>query len=215
MRTRTIIGASLVAIVLVIAGLLAYTSLTSEQSGEQAADPPAEATEQEPAAPDNAEETTAGEQIGAAEEQTSPEETAPEETAPEQTAPEQTAPEETAPEETAVAEAPPEETLALYYDYQNVYAWAEAYELLSSQSKERVTSEQYVEFWTAAPDFTVNYSFADIQIQGDGAAVVVDGAISMEGEEEPSQTVQAMLLEDGAWRVVLSEGQIAAFTGAE
>ncbi len=200
MRTRTIIGASLVAIVLVIAGLLAYTSLTSEQSGEQAADPPAEATEQEPAAPDNAEETTAGEQIGAAEEQT---------------APEQTAPEETAPEETAVAEAPPEETLALYYDYQNVYAWAEAYELLSSQSKERVTSEQYVEFWTAAPDFTVNYSFADIQIQGDGAAVVVDGAISMEGEEEPSQTVQAMLLEDGAWRVVLSEGQIAAFTGAE
>ncbi len=200
-RKRTIIGASLIAILVVVLGLIAYTTLTADDSSEQASDPPGEATEQEPATSGDTEETTAGEQAGAAVE--------------EQTDPEETSAEETSAEETSAAEVPPEETLALYYDYQNVYAWAEAYELLSSRSKERVSSEQYVEFWTAAPDFTINYSFPSVEVQGDGAAVVVDGAISMEGQEEPSRTVQVMLLEDGAWRVVLSEEQIAAFTGAE
>ncbi len=210
-RKRTIIGASLIAILVVVLGLIAYTTLTADDSSEQASDPPGEATEQEPATSGDTEETTAGEQAGAAvEEQTDPEETSAEETSAEETSAE-----ETSAEETSAAEVPPEETLALYYDYQNVYAWAEAYELLSSRSKERVSSEQYVEFWTAAPDFTINYSFPSVEVQGDGAAVVVDGAISMEGQEEPSRTVQVMLLEDGAWRVVLSEEQIAAFTGAE
>ena len=169
-------------------------------------------------------------------EATTPEPTVPEETVPEATQPpettlettdpettmgETTAAETTAAETTMAAEttaAPdeaPEEVLASQYDLVNAGAYDAAYDLFDSGSRQLVSSEQYAAYFTSqAPYEITSYSFSSVQVQGETATLVVDLVVSSSGGVESYRVTQEMVLEDGSWRAVMRDEQVAAFTAA-
>lgn len=116
----------------------------------------------------------------------------------------------------APEEIPPEDILALQYEYVTMAAFDEAYALFADQSQQLVSPEQYKAFFeNVGPYGTKNYSFPSVQVQGDTATVnVVFTAFSMVSEEEQFQRTQQMVLEDEGWRIVMRDEQVSAFTGS-
>ncbi len=202
----------MVAVLLIVLALIAYTTLTSDDAGEQqASEPPQETTEQEPATTSEITEETTVEE--ATVEEATVEETTVEDASAEETTVEDASAEETAAEDDSAGGTTPEEVLALYYEYQNGQSYALAYDLLSSQSKQRVTSEQYVGFWQSQLPVTTFYSLSDAEVQGDTASVPVALTISSQGQEASDESVRTLVRED-IWRLELNEDQIAQFTAA-
>lgn len=128
-------------------------------------------------------------------------------------------PERTVVEEQATPEAPeepaPEETLALQYQYINDGNYNAAYKLFSEQSKQLVSPEQYTAYFENAGYYEiVDYTFSSVQVEDDTAVVMTDLFVSSgAGGDQQYQRAQQMVLEDGAWRVVMREEQVSTFTG--
>jgi hypothetical protein len=121
------------------------------------------------------------------------------------------------PAEPETPEVPaPEETLALQYQYINEGNYEAAYELFSERSKQLVSPEQYRTYFENAGYYEIiEYAFSSVQVEGDTAAVVTDLFVSSgtDGDQQ-YQRAQQMVLEDGAWRVVMRDEQVSIFTGA-
>jgi micrococcal nuclease len=106
----------------------------------------------------------------------------------------------------------PEEVLASQYQHINAGDYEAAYELFDNRSQQLVSLEQYrAYFVSVAPYEITSYSFASEQVQGDTASVVVDLAVSSSTGEDQYRVTQRMVREDGSWRVIMRDEQVASF----
>ncbi len=210
MVNRTTILVAVLVFLALAGGLAAYL-LVGQDS-----EPTAEEAKQESAA--NPETTAEAEQPTTAE-STDGEETTQEDTNSAAQYDEATVEETDPVDETNLAEASPQEVLALYYRYLNEQAWEEAYGLLSSQSQQRVSPEQFVAKWqeTSAVDYSIEeYSISPVEVQDDLATLQVELTVAAAGLTVPGQSsTRQMVREDGGWRLVLSDEEVASYTGAE
>ena len=107
----------------------------------------------------------------------------------------------------------PKEILASQYEHINAGEYKAAYELFDAKSQQLVSLEQYrAYFESVAPYEITNHSFASVQVQGERASLVVDLAVSSSTGEQRYRVTQRMGREDGRWRVVMSDEQVACFT---
>ncbi len=107
----------------------------------------------------------------------------------------------------------PEEILALQYEYGNMTAWEQAYELFAQESKDVISEQAYVsgQKQGGIVAFT-EYSFPSVDIQGDRATI--ERVATYANEEEGGQdkaTQEAILTGDG-WRIVMRDEQIEIFS---
>ena len=102
--------------------------------------------------------------------------------------------------------------MASQYRHINAGNYGSAYDLFDSQSKRRVSQEQYTAYFaSAAPYEITDYSFPSSQTRGRTAEVVADLAISSSEGEDEYRVTQRLVREDGAWRVVMRDEQVASF----
>ena len=133
--------------------------------------------------------------------------------------PERTAEERQAPvtqEESASEEPAPEEILESQYQYVNEGNYDTAYSLFAEQSQQLVSLDEYQAFFENAGNYEItDYSLPTVQVDGEAATVEGELYISSDtnGEEQYPIT-QQLVREDGSWRVVMRDGQVATFTGA-
>jgi ketosteroid isomerase-like protein len=118
----------------------------------------------------------------------------------------------TAGQQTHSPEPSPKEVLASQYRYINAGDYDAAYELFDEQSQQMVSSKQYSAYFASvAPYEIASYSFPSVQVQDDTASLVVDLAVSSSNGEERYQVTQKMVREEGDWRVVMRNAQVASF----
>lgn len=109
----------------------------------------------------------------------------------------------------------PQEILALQYEYSNMTAWEQVYELFSEESKEQVSLEQYRAYWEKQPSGAIQeYAFPSVKIEGDHATIQRVLTTSTPDGEYQDKATQEAVLEDAGWRIVMREDQVKAFTGA-
>jgi hypothetical protein len=109
-------------------------------------------------------------------------------------------------------EQAPEDVLAAQYEYINSADYENAYALFAEQSQQLVSLEQYSAFFEAnAPYLVSDYSFPSVQVQGETATVEVAFTASWAGGEGQFNKTQQLVQEDGGWRVVMRDDQVAAF----
>ena len=107
----------------------------------------------------------------------------------------------------------PKDVLKSQYTHINAGNYGMAYALFADQSKELVSLEQYTAYFASnAPYEIESYSFPDVDVQGEKASVLVDLAVSSSDGEEEYQVTQQLVREDGSWRVVMRDAQLASFT---
>jgi micrococcal nuclease len=107
----------------------------------------------------------------------------------------------------------PKDILRSQYKHINAGNYGIAYDLFAEQSKELVSLEQYTAYFAShAPYKIESYSFLDVDVQGDKASVVVDLAVSSSAGEDEYQVTQQMVQEEGSWRIVMRDAQLASFT---
>jgi hypothetical protein len=88
-----------------------------------------------------------------------------------------------------------------------------AYDLFADQSKQLVSLEQYTAYFASLAPYEIkSYSFPDVHVQGEKANVVVDLVVSSSAGDEKYQVTQQIVREDGSWRVVMRDAQLASFT---
>lgn len=115
-------------------------------------------------------------------------------------------------DETNLEEATPQESLALYYRYMNEQAWESAYGLLSSQSQQQVSPEQFVTKWQNTRSYKVeDYTVSSAEVRGDLAELQVEVRVALLGVKIPGQSTRQMVREDGIWRVVLSDREVSTY----
>lgn len=108
-----------------------------------------------------------------------------------------------------------EEVLASQYQLINAGDYEGAYELFDDGSQQIVSQQEYgAYFASVAPYEITDYSFSSVQVQGNTASLVVDLAVSSSEGYDEYQVTQQMVREDGNWRVVMREEQIASFSSA-
>lgn len=110
---------------------------------------------------------------------------------------------------------PPEETIALQYEYQNHDNFAAAYDLFDSASKAKFSEEQYVAYWESGPASSMyTYAFPEVSVNGDRAEVtgVFSAFIPKTYEKLAYRKNYTLLMEDGAWHLVARPDQIKAFS---
>ncbi len=104
--------------------------------------------------------------------------------------------------------APPEEVLALQYEYGNMQTWDLAYDLFAEESKGMVSETQYADVNERGDLAITQYSFPSVQVQGDSATIERLLTTTEVGEEFQDQATQEAVLENGTWRIVLREQQV-------
>jgi hypothetical protein len=111
----------------------------------------------------------------------------------------------------------PEEILALQYEYGNMAAYEQAYELFAQETKERVSEQTYV--FAQERDNQENsiaftgYSFPSVDVRGDRATIERVATYSNEDEAGRDKATQEMVLEDDGWRIVMRDEQYDFFLG--
>jgi len=91
----------------------------------------------------------------------------------------------------------------------------------STNSSTRATTRRRMDSSTTRAYFThvapyeiTSYSFPSVRVQDNVASLVVDLAVTSSEGEDQYRVTQRMVREDGSWRVVMREEQIASFSGA-
>jgi hypothetical protein len=113
-------------------------------------------------------------------------------------------------------EQPPEDVLALQYEYINGGDFEEAYQLFAEQSRREVSLEQYWTFFEAnAPYSVTDYSFSPAEIQADSASVDAEFTVTSASGVERLERTQEFVREGEDWRVVMRPEQVAAFTATD
>ena len=127
-------------------------------------------------------------------------------------------------EETTVAtrgpcvtqEQPPEDVLALQYEYINNGDFEEAYSLFAEQSRREVSLAQYRAFFEDnAPYSVTDYSFVPVRVRGDSASVDTEFTVTSASGVEWLERTQEFVCERGDWRVVMRPEQVVAFTATD
>jgi len=109
--------------------------------------------------------------------------------------------------------APPEEVLALQYEYTNMQSWDLAYDLFAERTEGSVSEELYTRVNTDdVPSTITEYSFPSVEVQGDNASIERINTTSSEGEASQTSATQEAVLEDGAWRILMRDDQIEFYT---
>jgi hypothetical protein len=107
-----------------------------------------------------------------------------------------------------------EEILALQYEYLNMTAWSQAYELFAEESMREVSLEQYEAYMNSGhgerPTAVMEYAFPSVEVQGDRAAIVREFTLSTPYGEHRQKATQEAVLEDEGWRIVMRDDQIRA-----
>jgi micrococcal nuclease len=107
----------------------------------------------------------------------------------------------------------PKDILKSQYEHINAGNYGMAYDLFAQQSKQLVSLEQYTAYFASVAPYEIkSYSFPDVHVQEDEASVVVDLAFSSSDGEDEYQVTQEMVREDGRWRVIMRDAQLASFT---
>jgi hypothetical protein len=111
----------------------------------------------------------------------------------------------------------PQEILGLMYEYYNMTAWEQAYELYAQESKARVSEQVFVsqnqqDDQRNATSFT-ELSFPTVNIEGDRATMQVVRSYTTENEgDAQEQITQEAVLEDEGWRIVMRDEQYKYYT---
>jgi micrococcal nuclease len=121
---------------------------------------------------------------------------------------------EAAPEEQTEPQAEsPKDVLASQYKHINAGNYGMAYDLFADQSKQLVSLEQYTAYFASVAPYEIkSYSFPGVDVQDEKASLAVDLAVSSSDGEEVYQVTQHLVREDGSWRVVMRDSQLASFT---
>jgi hypothetical protein len=118
--------------------------------------------------------------------------------------------------EEAPQEPRPEEVLALQYEYVNMIAYEQAYELFAQETKDKLPEQvyesvdrEYGEQYGATAK--TEYSFPSIEVQGDRATIETVAYLSTPKETWQDKDTDEMVLEESGWRVVMSQDQLELF----
>ncbi len=104
--------------------------------------------------------------------------------------------------------APPEEVLALQYEYTNMQSWDLFYDLLAERTEDLVSEELLTRVNTEGPAYSImEYSFPSVEVQGDNATIERIFTTSQDGETPQDTATQEAVLEDGAWRILMRDDQ--------
>ena len=115
----------------------------------------------------------------------------------------------------ATAGPAPDEVLASQYRHINSGDYGAAYDLFDERSRGLVSLKQYKAYFAStAPYEITGYSFPSVRAQGDEASVVADLAVSSAEGEESYEVTQELVREDGGWRVVMRDEQVASFAAS-
>jgi hypothetical protein len=113
-------------------------------------------------------------------------------------------------------EQPPEDVLALQYEYINGGDYEEAYLLCAEQSRREVSLEQYRAFFeNNAPYSVTDYSFSPGEMQDNLASVEAKFTVTSASGVERLERTQEFVCERGEWRVVMRPEQVAVFTAED
>jgi hypothetical protein len=113
-------------------------------------------------------------------------------------------------------EQPPEDVLALQYEYINSGDFEEAYELFAEQSRREVSLAQYRAFFEDnAPYSVTDYSLVPVRVRGDSARVDAEFTVTSASGVERLERTQEFVCESGEWRVLMRPEQVVVFTAEE
>lgn len=105
----------------------------------------------------------------------------------------------------------PEEILALQYEYNNMTAFEQAYELFAQETKDRVPVRRYASVqWEGTLAF-LDYSFPSMDLRGDRATVDRVATYTNGVETGQDKATQEMVLEAGGWRILMRHEQYETF----
>ena len=105
----------------------------------------------------------------------------------------------------------PEEILALQYEYNNMTAFEQAYDLFAQETKDRVPVRRYASVqWEGTLAF-LDYSFPSVDLRGDRATIDRVATYTNGEETGRDQAAQEMVLEAGGWRIVMRDEQYETF----
>jgi micrococcal nuclease len=109
----------------------------------------------------------------------------------------------------------PDEVLVSQYQHINSGDYGAAYDLFDERSRELVSLDQYKAYFALATPYEItSYAFPSVRAQGDEASVVADLAVSSSDGDESYEVTQELVREDGDWRVVMRDEQVASFAAA-
>jgi micrococcal nuclease len=115
---------------------------------------------------------------------------------------------------TATQAQSPGDVLAAQYQYINNGEYEKAYALFDARSQQVVSLEQYEAYFLNNAPYSIDeYSFPSVDVSGDAASVTADLSVSSSTGEDRYHVIQQLVREDGSWRVVVRDEQVAAFTG--
>src|SRR5918993_3447031 len=104
---------------------------------------------------------------------------------------------------------PPEDVLALQYEYINGGDFEEAYALFAEQSRRQVSPKQYRAFFEDnAPYSVTDYSFSPARAQGDSASVDAEFTVTSASGVERLERTQEFACEREEWRAVMRPEQV-------
>ncbi len=109
----------------------------------------------------------------------------------------------------------PEELLDTQYRLLDAGLYRGAYELFDRESRQKVTLEQYEDYFKGTEYGILEYSITSVDRMGDEATVSAALTVTSTAGEESYEVAQQMVREDGVWRVVMRDEQGATFTEAE
>ena len=108
--------------------------------------------------------------------------------------------------------SPPEEVLALQYEYLNMQAWDLAYELFAKQTEDLITETRYTEVnEQEVPNVITQYSFPSVEVQGNNATIERLITYSEGGVGGQDKATQEAIIDGGAWRLLMREDQAIYF----
>ncbi len=102
-----------------------------------------------------------------------------------------------------------EEILGLQYEYFNMFAWEEAYNLYAQESKDRVPLDRFISVNEAlTPSVFNDFSVPSIDISGDRATMHVVRTYSTEdASRQQEEITQEAQRESEGWRIVMRANQ--------
>src|ERR687890_1265349 len=113
-------------------------------------------------------------------------------------------------------EQPPEDVLALQYEYINSGDFEEAYVLFAEQSRQEVSLAQYRAFFEDnAPYSVTDYSFSAARVRGDSASVDAEFTVTSASGVERLERTQEFVCERGDWRGGVGPAQGVGFPPTE
>ncbi|MDP9437777.1 MAG: hypothetical protein M3P49_03385 [Actinomycetota bacterium] len=109
----------------------------------------------------------------------------------------------------------PEEVLDNQYRLINAGFYDSAYDMFSEESRQKISREQYEDFFLGNDYAISDYSITSVNREGDEAVLEVELTTTSDAGQESYGVSQPLVREDGVWRVVVRDEQVATFTEAE